>query len=580
MRRIHLSVALLIIALSSGAVDARQGNHRAALDLIKDADLRTWLTYISSDELEGRATFSEGIGLAASYITQHLREWGVKPGGDHDSYLQAVKVLGVRSTSRSTLTVEVNGQSKVFKDGEGLEFPKNVGGKRTFTVDRVEFMGYGLDAPAANHLDYAGKDVKGAAVVWLGPAGPSGVDAATYRRLITGRNRYATDQLGALAALGPAVGGFGGGGGGGGAAPTPAPAAGGGGGFGGAAIPRSDFTTVQRLDTPQPPAVTAKDELFDFLFSAAPEKYAALKEKASKKEALPHFTIGGVKLTFALDTDYEIVQTQVAHNVVGIIPGSDPRLRDTYVAFGAHFDHVGYAQGELTKGADGTLRRAGSVGRVTPSATDDRIWNGADDDGSGTVALMSLAKAFSQGSKPKRSVIIVWHVGEERGLWGSRYFADYPTVPIDKIVAQLNIDMIGRNRDDKAEEANSVYLVGSDRISTELHRLNIDANASLPKPLKLDYEMNDPADLEQVYYRSDHYSYAAKGIPITFYTTGLHPDYHANTDDVSKINFEKMTRIVQLVYETGRRTADLDHAPVRDNLGPRAGKATTSTAQR
>jgi hypothetical protein len=140
--------------------------------------------------------------------------------------------------------------------------------------------------------------------------------------------------------------------------------------------------------------------------------------------------------------------------------------------------------------------------------------------------------------------------------------------------------MIGRNRDDKTDEANSVYLVGSDRISSELHKLNIDANASLAKPLKLDYEMNDPADLEQVYYRSDHYSYAAKGIPITFYTTGLHADYHANTDEVGKINFEKMTRIVQLVYETGRRTADLDHVPVRDNLGPRAGKATTTTSQR
>lgn len=578
MRRIHVSVAILIIALSSGAVNARQG-HRAGLDLIKDADLRSWLTYISSDELEGRATFSEGIGLASSYISQHLREWGVKPGGDHDSYLQAVKVLGVRSSSRSTLTVEVNGQKKVFKDGEGLDFPKNVGGKRTFTVDRVEFMGYGLDAPAANHMDYAGKDVKGAAVVWLGPAGPSGVDAATYRRLITGRNRYATDQLGALAAIGPALQGFGGGGGGAAAAPAPAAGGGGGGGFGGAPIPRADFTTVERLDSPLPPAVTAKDELFELLFSAAPEKFAALQEKASKKEPLPHFALTGVKLTFALDTDYEIVQTQVAHNVVGIIPGSDPKLKDTYVAFGAHYDHVGYAQGELTKGADGTMRRAGSVGRVTPTATEDRIWNGADDDGSGTVAMMALAKAFSQGPKPKRSILIVWHVGEERGLWGSRYFADYPTVPLAKIVAQLNIDMIGRNRDDKVSEANSVYLVGSDRISTELHKLNIDANASLPKPLKLDYEMNDPADLEQVYYRSDHYSYAAKGIPITFYTTGLHADYHANTDEVSKINFEKMTRIVQLVYETGRRTADLDHAPVRDNLGPRAGKATT-TSQR
>jgi Zn-dependent M28 family amino/carboxypeptidase len=168
----------------------------------------------------------------------------------------------------------------------------------------------------------------------------------------------------------------------------------------------------------------------------------------------------------------------------------------------------------------------------------------------------------------------VWHAGEERGLLGSRYFADYPTVPLDSIVAQLNIDMIGRNRDDKPSESNTVYLVGSDRISTELHELNRAANAAMPKPLTLDYEFNDPTDLEQLYTRSDHYSYAAKGIPIIFFTTGLHPDYHANTDEVSKIEFDKMARIAQLVYETGARVANLDHAPVRDNLGPRAGKAT------
>jgi Zn-dependent M28 family amino/carboxypeptidase len=256
-----------------------------------------------------------------------------------------------------------------------------------------------------------------------------------------------------------------------------------------------------------------------------------------------------------------------------VVEGSDPQLKSTYVAFGAHYDHVGYAEGEVTRGDNGA-RRAGAPGRVTPGAEEDRIWNGADDDGSGTVAIMALAKAFAEGPKPRRSLIFVWHAGEERGLWGSRYFADYPTVPMDRIVAQLNIDMIGRNRDDKASEANTVYLVGSDRISTELHALNRAANAALPKPLTLNYEMNDPADLEQVYYRSDHYSYAAKGIPIIFFTTGLHPDYHANTDDVSKIEFEKMTRITQMIYETGLRLANLDHAPVRDNQGPRAGRLT------
>jgi Zn-dependent M28 family amino/carboxypeptidase len=257
----------------------------------------------------------------------------------------------------------------------------------------------------------------------------------------------------------------------------------------------------------------------------------------------------------------------LTHNVVGVIEGADPQLKSTYVAFGAHYDHVGYAQTETTDG-----RRPRAPGVISPGAVADRIWNGADDDGSGTVALMALARAFAEGRRPKRSLLFVWHAGEEAGLYGSRYFVEYPTVPLEKIVAQLNVDMIGRNRNDQASEANTVYLVGSDRISSELHEISRDANRALAPPFVLNFEMNDPADLEQVYYRSDHYSYAAKGIPIIFFTTGLHPDYHANTDEVSKIQFPKMTRVAQLIYETGWRLANLDHAPARDNLGARAGK--------
>jgi Zn-dependent M28 family amino/carboxypeptidase len=211
---------------------------------------------------------------------------------------------------------------------------------------------------------------------------------------------------------------------------------------------------------------------------------------------------------------------------------------------------------------------------VTPGAEDDRIWNGADDDGSGTVALMAIARAFAEGPKPKRSVLFVWHAGEERGLYGSLYFADHPTVPIDQITAQLNIDMIGRNRDNLPAESNTVYLVGSDRISTELHEVNREANRSMPQPLTLNYELNDPADPEQFYFRSDHYAYAAKGIPIIFFTTGMHPDYHANTDEVSKIEFPKMTRVTQMIYETALRLGNLDHPLLHDLKGPRAGKGT------
>jgi hypothetical protein len=560
-------IAAVVAVALTGAVAANGG-----AGAIKSPDLREWLTYISSDELEGRAVFTSGFGLAAAYVSDHLHAWGVKPAGDHGSYLQTVRVLGVKTTSRSTVSVTVNGETRTFADGDAIVFPRNMGGKQRFTVDRIEFAGYGLDAPGAGRMDFRGKDVKDAAVVWLGANGPKNIDLSVFRRVLSGRNRYATEQLGAAASIGPIseagagrAGRAGGAGGVGGA--------GGAGGGRGAPLPAADFTTVQRLDTPAPPNVNANDAFFTFLFSQAPVKYDELKRKASAQEDLPSFRIPGAMITFNVDADYQIVRTQLTKNIVGMIEGGDPQLKSTYVAFGAHYDHVGYAEGEVTAG-DGGARRAGAVGRVTPGAEDDRIWNGADDDGSGTVAIMALAKAFVEGPKPKRSLIFVWHAGEERGLWGSRYFADYPTVPMDKIVAQLNIDMIGRNRDDKASEANTVYLVGSDRISSELHALNRAANAAMPKPLTLNYEFNDPTDLEQLYYRSDHYSYAAKGVPIIFFTTGLHADYHANTDEVSKIEFDKMTRITQMIYETGARLANLDHAPVRDNKGPRAGRLT------
>ena len=555
-RRTSWVLGTVTAALVAAAALAQGGG--GGRESITGPDMHQWLSYVASDGLEGRAALSEGLAMAGDYIADHLREWGVKPGGDHGTYFQEVAVLGVKSTNRSSVTVEANGERRTFVQGEGVEFPANVGGKRTFTADQVEFLGYGTSAPFIGHDDYAGKDVKGTVVIWLGTHGPKGLDPREHRRLISGRNRLATDQAGATAVIGPVMPRFRRPG-----APAGGPAAGG----GRAPEPQVDFTTVQRLDDAIAPAVSGSDEFLEFLFKAAGQDYADLKAKAEAQEPLPSFTLKHVTLTFNLDADYEVVRTQYSHNVVGIVEGADPRLKDTYVAFGAHYDHVGYATGPIVDG-----RRQGAPGRVTAGAENDRIWNGADDDGSGTVTLMALARAYAQGPKPKRSLLFVWHTGEERGLWGSRYYADYPTVPLDHVVAQLNMDMVGRNRDDKASESNTVYLVGSDRISTELHNLDEDANASLPRPLTLDYEMNDPSDLEQVYYRSDHYSYAAKGIPIIFYTTGLHPDYHANTDEVDRIQFEKMARIGQLVYETGWKVANLDHAPVRDHKGPRAGK--------
>jgi len=537
---INRRVVAFLIAILWAVATAAAAQQGGPVAITPDA-LREWLTYISSDDLEGRATFSEGLGLAAAYIADQLKEAGVKPGGDHGSYFQRVSVLGVRSTNRSTVTVEVNGQRQTFRDGEGVTFPKNVGGKRTFTLNQVVFVGYGLNL-GTEHNDYKGLDVKGTAVVWLGAQGPRTVDQQQAGRMLHSRVSIATEEMGAAAAIEPASD-FTDSGRGGNRA----------GGRGRGGMP-PDFTTSQRLDSPQPPNLGVTDQFLTFLLSAAELKYPDLKAKADQQEDLPTFTLKGVKLTFNLDADYQVVNTHYTRNVVGIVEGNDPNLKNTYVAFGAHYDHLGYSQGVLSAGST------------------DRISNGADDDGSGTVALIGLARSFAIGPKTKRSLLFVWHAGEERGLYGSKYFADYPEVPIDSIVAQLNIDMIGRNRDNKDSESNTVYPVGSDRISTELHNVLVDANAGLAKPLTLNYEMNDPTDPERIYFRSDHYSYAAKGIPIIFFFTGLHPDYHRVTDSVEKINFDKLARIAQLVYETGRRLGNLDHPPARDFKGPRVGK--------
>lgn len=597
MRARRLLVSSVLVTALAAGLGAQSAPSRGASS-ITPGELKEWLSYIASDELEGRQIFTEGLGLAGAYIADHLKEWGVKPGGENGTYFQSVKVLGVRTTGNASVTVEVNGQTRTFKDGEGIVFPRNMGGKQTISGDQIQFVGYGLQIPSMGIDSYASVDPKGKVIVYLGQSPKT--DPAISFRLIGARARSAVEK-GAVAVIGPAGGGRGGRGGQPPATPAPAaatppapapaavtpapaaqpPARGAGGGGRGAQPDNGDFTTVQRYDTPITPALTAQDAFFEFLFSGSDLKYADLKAKAAAQEPLPAIALKGVKVTINVEAGYAVVRTQLTRNVVGIIPGTDPTLKDTYVAFGAHYDHNGYQQSPPGAGGRGGFGGGGNtppaaggcVGqtRNTPKPGD-FINNGADDDGSGTVSLMALAKAFAQGPKPKRSLLFVWHSGEESGLYGSRYYADYPVVPLDKIVAQLNSDMVGRNRCDRATEENIVYLVGSDRISTELHNLSEDANASMAKPMTLDYEMNDPEDPESIYTRSDHYSYAAKGIPIIFYTTGLHRDYHYPTDEVDRINFPKMARITQLMYATGAKVANLDHSPVRDNKGPRKGK--------
>ena len=513
---------------------------------INVVDLRTWLECVAGDGTQGREVFQEGLATTAAYLAEQLKALGVEPAGDNGTYYQTVKVLGIRNTGVSTMTVTVNGESRTFRDGEGVRFRKYQGRARVVT-GAAEFVGYGLEFAPINHHDYQGRNVAGKVVILLGDGPQSLVDRD--RRILFYRENMATNDRKAAAAIrlaGPGeMSGLTRRGDG----------------------ERPDFEAAGNYDIDRAPAVTVDDNVLAFVFRAAGVDFATIKSASGRREALPRVNLGDVQIQFDLRPTYEVVQTRLTRNVVARVGGTDAMLRDSYLLFSAHYDHLGYVerQGDVLPNVDDFC-----PGQARPPARPgDIIYNGADDDGSGTVTVLALAKAFAR-TPPKRSVLFVWHAGEEAGLYGSLYMADHLVAPSASVAADLNIDMVGRNRCDDPAEADSLFLIGSDRISTELHQISEAANRAQTRPMTLDFTMNSPADLEQLYTRSDHYSYAAKGIPVIFFTTGLHRDYHALTDETSKIEFEKMARVAEVVYETGWRVANLDHLPVRDNQGPRA----------
>ncbi len=296
-----------------------------------------------------------------------------------------------------------------------------------------------------------------------------------------------------------------------------------------------------------------------------------------------------------------------ARNVVAMVRGSDPVVRNEYVAIGGHNDHIGqnarpvahdsiYVVNHLfrTEGADDppprlTAEQQAEVNGILAdirrrsggaSARPDSIYNGADDDGSGSVSTLEIAEYIaSQKVKPKRSILFVWHVGEEEGLYGSEWFTDHPTVPRDSIVAQLNMDMIGRGaatdvtgstKEGAKLRGNPDYvqLVGSRRLSTELGDLAEAVDRSEKRPLAFDYGMDANGHPQNIYCRSDHYEYARYGIPIIFFTTGGHADYHQVTDEAQYIDYDRMARVAQYVADLATRVANLDHRPVVDKPKP------------
>ena len=497
-------VGAMSVAAAFG--QSKFGNNAA----ITPARLKAHLEFIASDEMEGRDTPSRGLDIATLYVATQLKLWGAIPAGDHGSYFQNVRLSRYSPSRDIGGEVEFGGTKfRTGKDYVGSSVNTEVSG-------RLVFVGHGMVVKSKGIDPYADVDVRGKIVIFkLGR--PKGVSDADF-----GKERAdAVDPFGNAARHG-AVGAI---------------ILGDEQSYDKWAAPSTDpnaYAFGPNPATPQKqlPFVQPNRELANSIFV---DEHLSAKQIVGSDDFLER----GFDLASSKTLRFKLVDANEyrnARNVVAIVPGSDSKLKSEIVAFGAHIDHLG----------------------MDPSLAGDQIYNGADDDGSGTVSVLEIAHAILTGPRPKRSCLFVWHIGEEKGLWGSEYFTNHPTVDLKRVIAQLNIDMVGRSRPagDK-NPANSVltgpneiYAVGSTKMSTDLHRVSESVNRNFLQ-LKFNYKYDAPNDSEQIFYRSDHYNYAHKGIPIIFYFDGVHEDYHRVSDEVSKIDFLKMSRVVRTVYATG-----------------------------
>lgn len=518
-----LTVSLLAALLAVTVVAANLPlPSRDEVNSIAAGDLKRHLSFLASDELGGRFTLSQGNRIAARYLAAQLESYGYRGGARDGSFFQKVP-LSYRTVDAAASHVKLSaaGPTVEFKFGDDfLGQPAAV----EFSGDLV-FAGYGISSPKNNHDDYAGLDVKGKIVVMIIEDAPEALKSVAISDEERGeRAAAAHGAAAAITILPPAM-----------------------------AVEWNQMKAF--LSVPNqlglPPRPTAEGKTFPAITAGPP--LAGAIAKAMGKEPSYLQPAGKAVQPMPIPARAEVrVKASVkeappAQNVVGVLEGADAKLKDEYVVFSAHYDHL-------------------------KSADDGEVYNGADDDGSGTVSVLEIAQAFTVGPRPRRSILIVFHTAEELGLFGSEFNTDHePAIPLAKLVADFNIDMIGRSkpagdndaRDRELSDKDTLYLIGSDKLSTELHKLS-EATNNDTAHLKLDYRLNAESHPERLYYRSDHYNYAKHGIPVIFYFTGLHRDYHRTTDDVDKIDFEKMERIARMIFATGWRVANLDHRLVVD----------------
>lgn len=463
------------------------------------------LSILASDEFAGRGTGQPGAKKAAVYIKSQFESFGlVAPV--NNSYFQLLDLKEITPKHRK---IKINGKPQVFlKDFHALpNLPENV----KLSFQDFVFVGYGITDK--NYDDLSSLNLEGkVAVVLAGEPKVNGKSLITGTSKLSDWSGYSSKKIDAIKAKKPvaivfldsSVGEM------------------------NSSYLNKPKLVLGKADAVQSPLIIEGSASFlnSLLANTGKSVEQLTKEINAKEKAVSFEFKAKLELDFEVDT-----RDLNAKNVLGFLEGNDPVLKKEIVVITAHYDHLGM-------NADG------------------EVFNGADDDGSGTTAVLELAEAFSkakkQGYGPKRSILFMTVVGEEKGLLGSEWYADHPVFPLENTITNLNIDMIGRVGElykGKADSANYIYVIGSDKLSTTLRKISESTNKTYSN-LILDYKYDDPKDPMRIYYRSDHYNFAKHNIPIIFYFNGIHEDYHKKTDDIEKINFPLLVKRAQLVFYT------------------------------
>ena len=529
---------------------------------ITPAELAGHLYVYADDYLAGRGTGQPGQRFASLYLAGQYAAMGVAPKGTGGAdgpyglggYLQPFDLEG-DVTTRATLTATAGGaalESARFGTELGVDGRAVLafGGEQDVAPAPVVFGGFGVQTSRYDDVaPLADRDLRGAWLLLLSgdPAGPDGRSLATDDGEPSRFGRNDLAKAAALLRRGNEQHGL----------------------AGILIVAASDETVaadaeaslgrVQSLRLPNPdadpsayttpPVFVVSPAFADAILAGADQTADALRERAATGERLTPFEIDGVRLSAEVRKGTERVRTE---NVAAVVEGSDPVLKDEYVVVSAHLDHVGAGD------ADGD---------------EDVIYNGADDDGSGTVSILEIAEAFQtakeDGHGPRRSVLFLHVTGEEAGLLGSSYYADRePLVPVANTVANLNIDMIGRYDPSRGfETTDYVYIIGGDLISQDLADWNAAVNEATGTDLFLSDRFNNPDDPNQFFRRSDHWNFGKYDVPFIFYFTGTHEDYHGVGDSADKIDYDRMARIARLIFGTAWDLANRDERPAVSGVG-------------